>query len=63
VTGEIEKDDGVLVIRRIHVRYELDVPREARDTVERVVTMHASACPVARTIGNCVDLTTEVEYR
>lgn len=63
VTGEIEQEQGVLVVRRIHVRYELAVPRDAREHVERVLAVHAGACPVARTIGRCVDLATVVEYR
>ncbi len=51
------------MIRRIHVRYELEVPGEARQTVERVLAVHAGACPVARSIGGCVDISTDVEYR
>lgn len=62
VTGEIEKEDGVLVIRRISVHYHLRVPTELRETVERVRAVHASACPVARTIEKCVEIVTAVEY-
>ena len=36
VTGEVEKDEGVLVIRRIHVALRLVAPEEFRETVERV---------------------------
>lgn len=63
MTGEIEKEAGVLIIRRIHVRYELDIPEEARDTAERVRAVHAAACPVARSISGCVKITTEIAYR
>ena len=63
VTGEIGKDGDVLVIRRIHVRYELDIPAAAREAAERVRTVHASACPVARTLDGCVAISTEIAYR
>ncbi|MDH3499770.1 MAG: OsmC family protein [Acidimicrobiia bacterium] len=64
VVGEVEKDEGVLVIRRIHVRYELaDVDSdEARAKVERVLGFHADRCPVARSIRNAIDITTELTY-
>lgn len=52
----------MLVIRRIHVTYHLrDVADEQRETVERVHGFHADYCPVARTIRNCVEITTEFE--
>ena len=61
--GEIEKERKVLVIRRIHVTYRLEgVAEEDRDTVERVRGFHADYCPVARSIRDSIDITTEVEY-
>lgn len=63
VTGEIEKDEGVLVIRRIHVVYRLKgVPEDRREVVERVHGFHADRCPVARTLRGCVEISTRVEY-
>lgn len=59
-TGEIEKEDNVLVIRRIHVQYHLKLAAEQRETAERVHGFHADYCPVARTIRSCVDITTEL---
>ncbi len=35
--------------------------RTAVATIERVLGFHADRCPVARTIGGCVDITTAVE--
>jgi hypothetical protein len=35
VTGEVEAEDSVLVIRRIHVAMRLVVPEAVRETVER----------------------------
>ena len=62
VIGEIEKDGSVLVLRRIHVRYRLRVPDDARETAERVHAMHADRCPVARSIKGAIEVTTEVQY-
>jgi uncharacterized OsmC-like protein len=62
VTGEIERtDDGVLVIRRVHVLYRLRADPERREAIDRVLRFHAQKCPVARTIGDCVDISTELE--
>ncbi len=58
--GEIEKDGTVLVIKRIHVSYHLKLKPEQRETAERVLGFHADKCPVARTIKNCVAITTEL---
>jgi uncharacterized OsmC-like protein len=60
--GEIELEDKVLVIKRIHVRYELRVSADA-DTaaIGRAHDAHRSRCPVARSIGGCVDITTDLE--
>ncbi len=51
----------MLVIRRIHVRYHLKIDPARRDTAERVLGFHAERCPVARTIGGCVAITTSLE--
>jgi uncharacterized OsmC-like protein len=58
----VEKEGGVLVLRRIHVRYDLKVDAGSRDTVARVLSVHADACPVARSIGGSISITTDVNY-
>ena len=65
MVGEIEKEDGVLVIRRIHVNYKLRVPDPdaVRDTVARVLEMHVDKCPVARSIKGAIEVTTGVEFQ
>jgi hypothetical protein len=45
VTGEVETEDGVLVIRRIHVAMRLMAPEQVRETVERVHGVYAMRCP------------------
>ncbi len=57
VTGEVEKEDGVLVIRRIHVSFRLVAPEEIRETVERVHGMYAMRCPLYRTLHKAIALT------
>jgi len=57
----VEKDGKVLVIRRIFVTYRLKIAAEQRETAERVHAFHADFCPVARTIRDCVAITTRLE--
>jgi hypothetical protein len=57
VTGEVETEEGVLVIRRIHVAMRLAAPEEARETVERVHGFYAMHCPLYRTLHNAIKLT------
>ncbi len=56
VRGEVETEEKVLVIRRIHVEYHLVAPEEARETVERVHGMYAVRCPLYRTLHNAIQL-------
>jgi uncharacterized OsmC-like protein len=57
VTGEVEAEDGVLVIRRIHVDMQLAAPAEAQETVERVHGIYAMNCPLYRTLHKAIQLT------
>jgi uncharacterized OsmC-like protein len=60
--GEVEDEDGVLVIKRIHVTYTLRVEKDAdRDTIERAFERHMPSCPVYRSIGGSIDITTELQ--
>ncbi|MFL6333232.1 MAG: OsmC family protein [Pyrinomonadaceae bacterium] len=63
VTGEVELEDGVLVIRRIHVAYTLIAPASAREVVERVHRVHAEHCPVYRSLHKAIEITTEYRLR
>jgi uncharacterized OsmC-like protein len=56
VTGEVESEDGVLVIKRIHVAMQLQAPEDTRATVERVHGMYAMRCPLYRTLHNAIAL-------
>jgi uncharacterized OsmC-like protein len=61
VTGEVETDEGVLVIRRIHVKMKLSAPEAQRETVERVHGMYAMRCPLYRTLHTAIALTSSYE--
>ena len=56
VAGEVESEDGVLVIKRIHVAMRLAAPEETRPTVERVHGVYAMRCPLYRTLHNAIAL-------
>jgi len=56
VTGEVETEEGVLVIRRIHVALQLVASEESRDTVERVHGIYAMRCPLYRTLHKAIQL-------
>ena len=59
--GEVELEGKTLVIKRIHVRYAgLSVSEEDREKVDRVLAVHADACPVARSIRGAIEVTTQL---
>ncbi|MFI0419985.1 hypothetical protein C1I98_03050 [Spongiactinospora gelatinilytica] len=60
--GVIVKDGGVLRIAAVHVRYRLRLAEGVdRAEVERAHDRHTRHCPIARTIGGCVEITTALE--
>ena len=61
VTGEVETEEGVLVIRRIHVAMRLAAPEDTRPTVDRVHGVYAMRCPLYRTLHQTIALSSSVE--
>jgi uncharacterized OsmC-like protein len=52
----------VLVIKRIHVTYHLRAdPDAARDKIQRAFDTHMPKCPVYRSIGAAIEITTSLE--
>ena len=51
----------MLVIRRIHVTYHLRLDPAKREIAEHVRGLHADSCPVARTLGGCIVISTALE--
>jgi len=60
VTGEVETEDGVLVIRRIHVNIRLAASEDVRETVDRVHDVYAMRCPLYRTLHTAIALSSSV---
>jgi len=60
VKGEVELEGNVLIIKRIFVTYYLKIADDQRDTAQRVYGFHADYCPVARSIGGCIDIHTDL---
>lgn len=61
VTGEVELEGRVLVIKRIHAHYRLECGEVDEEVVERVHGFHADRCPVARSIREAIGVTTSYE--
>lgn len=60
--GEIELEDNVLVIRRIHVRLLLKAGEPHRETANRVHGFFADKCPVYRSLKAAIAITTELIF-
>jgi len=61
VTGEVEKEDGVLVIRGIHVAIRLIALEQTREKVDRVHAIYAMNCPLYRTLHSAIRLTSSFQ--
>ncbi len=63
VRGEVEEENRVLIIRRVHVTFHLRVanPDEVRETVDRVHSVYAEGCPVYRSLKPAFQITSGVE--
>ena len=60
--GEVELDDSVLVIRRIHVVLTLKAEESQRETAQRIHGFFADRCPVYRTLKPAITITTELIF-
>jgi uncharacterized OsmC-like protein len=63
VSGEVEKaDDGVLVIKRIHVVHTLKASEADRPTAERVHGVYANNCPLYRSVKEAIAVTSALQF-
>jgi uncharacterized OsmC-like protein len=60
--GEVENEEGVLIIRRIRVILRLNAEGRHREVAERVHGFFADKCPVYRTLRPAIQITTELEF-
>jgi uncharacterized OsmC-like protein len=59
--GEVEVEDGVLVLRRIHVVFTLTgAAPDAIDSANRAHDVFKLKCPVYRSVYRAIDVTTEL---
>ena len=59
--GEVEVEDGVLVLRRIHVVFTLkDVAEDTRPAAERAHQVFKDKCPVYRSLYRAIQITTDL---
>jgi uncharacterized OsmC-like protein len=61
VRGEVESDDGTLVIKRIHVSLTLKGAKDTAEVVERVHGVYAAKCPVYRSLQGSIEVTSSYE--
>jgi len=63
VSGEVEKaDDGVLIIKRIHVVHTLKAAPDDRQTAERVHGVYADHCPLYRSVKDAIAVTSALSF-
>ena len=59
--GDVEVEDGVLVLRRIHVIFTLKgVAADKVESARRAHEVFKMKCPVYRSIYRAIDVTTEL---
>ena len=61
--GEVETEEGVLVIKRIHVAFTIIAPEAQRETVQRVHGVFAPKCPVYRSLRSAIQIDSSFELR
>ena len=59
--GEVETEGKVLVVKRIRQTFYLTANEQDREKIERVLKVYADGCPVARSIKDSIEITSELE--
>jgi uncharacterized OsmC-like protein len=52
----------VLVVKRIKQTFHLTAGEEDQETIERVLGVYANSCPVARSIKDSIEITSELDF-
>jgi uncharacterized OsmC-like protein len=60
--GEVETEDRVLVLRRIHVKLRLKTEQSNRHAAERIHAVFADRCPIYRSLKAAIQISTEVVF-
>ena len=59
--GEIEVERKVLVIKRIKQVFHVKAGEEDREKIERVLELYADGCPVARSVKESIEISSELD--
>ncbi|HET7273424.1 MAG TPA: OsmC family protein [Rubrobacter sp.] len=59
--GEIEVENKVLVIKRIKQLFHLTAKEQDRETIERVLNVYADSCPVAASVKESIEISSELD--
>jgi uncharacterized OsmC-like protein len=63
VSGEVEcAEDGVLVIKRIHIVHTLIAAHDHLQTAERVHGVYAQHCPLYRSVKDAIAVTSSLSF-
>ncbi|MGH3401303.1 MAG: OsmC family protein [Streptosporangiaceae bacterium] len=63
-TGTIVNDRGVLRIAAVHISYTVSLSEKVpAEKVEKAHDRHVRHCPIAKTIGGCVAITTSLTMK
>jgi uncharacterized OsmC-like protein len=60
--GEIEVESKVLVVKRIKQTFHLTADEEDREIIERVLEVYADSCPVARSVRDSIDISSDLDF-
>ena len=60
--GEVEAEGKVLVIKRIKQTFRLTANEADRETIERVLSVYADSCPVARSLEGSIEISSELDF-
>ena len=52
----------MLVVKRIKQTFHLAADEEDRETIERVLEVYADSCPVARSIKDSIEISSELDF-
>jgi uncharacterized OsmC-like protein len=63
VEGRIAGISTTIRIQSIHVHYDLAVPAEAREAIERVLHLHPQGCPAHQSVKDAIAITWDATVR
>ena len=63
VNGRISGIGRTIRIKSIHVHYDVAVPMEARDPIERALQLHPQGCPAHQSVKDAIAITWDAAVR